>query len=169
MEVNLQALDITALEFWMVSFSCRLLYRHRIFSGSHWIYPGEWQNRESNHCSADILHLACSLYRLLYSCRSQNKLQANKRNGQSQVPVLSAQITIRREMIRRACRVMTGNHLRLSMPAHLRGFGGLEVVCWPLVHKFAGSHPAEAVGFLGRKNPHHAFLRRGSKAVGPMS
>jgi hypothetical protein len=29
--------------------------------------------------------------------------------------------------------------------------GGLEVACWPLVPKFAGSHPAEAVGFLGRK------------------
>ena len=49
------------------------------------------------------------------------------------------------------------------------GFGGLEVACWLLVPKFAGSHPAEAVGFLGRKNPQHAFLRRGSKAVGPMS
>jgi len=40
---------------------------------------------------------------------------------------------------------------------------------WLLVPKFAGSSPAEAVGFLGRKNPQHAFLRRGSKAVGPMS
>ena len=49
------------------------------------------------------------------------------------------------------------------------GFGGLEVACWPLVPKFAGSHPAEAVGFLGRKIPQHAFLRRGSKDVGPMS
>ena len=49
------------------------------------------------------------------------------------------------------------------------GFGGLEVACWPLVPKFAGSNPAEAVGFFGRKNPQHAFLRRGSKAVGPMS
>ena len=27
-------------------------------------------------------------------------------------------------------------------------FGGLEVVCWPLVSKFAGSNPAEVVGFL---------------------
>ena len=45
------------------------------------------------------------------------------------------------------------------------GFGSLEVACWPLVPKFAGSHPAEAVGFLGRKNPQHAFLRRRSKAV----
>ena len=51
----------------------------------------------------------------------------------------------------------------------LSGFGGLEVACWPLEPKFAGSHPAEAVGFLGQKNPQHAFLRRGSKAVGPMS
>ena len=28
-------------------------------------------------------------------------------------------------------------------------FGGLEVACWPLVPKFAGSKPAESVGFLG--------------------
>ena len=49
------------------------------------------------------------------------------------------------------------------------GFGGLGVACWPLVPKFACSNPAETVGFLGRKNPQHAYLRRGSKAVGPMS
>jgi len=36
-------------------------------------------------------------------------------------------------------------------PAILIGFGGLEVACWPLVPKFAGSNPAEAVGFLGAK------------------
>ena len=36
------------------------------------------------------------------------------------------------------------------------GFGGLEVACWPLVPKFAGSNPAEAVGFLKvNKNPQH--------------
>jgi hypothetical protein len=49
------------------------------------------------------------------------------------------------------------------------GFGGLEVACWPLVPDFAGSNPAEAIGVFGRKNPQHAFLRRGSKAVYPMS
>ena len=49
------------------------------------------------------------------------------------------------------------------------GYGGLGVACWPLVPKFAGSNLAEAVGVLGRKSPQHAFLRRGSKAVGPMS
>ena len=31
------------------------------------------------------------------------------------------------------------------------GFGGLEVACWPLVPKFAGSNPAEAVGFFRAK------------------
>ena len=31
------------------------------------------------------------------------------------------------------------------------GFGGLGVAYWPLVHKFAGSNPAEAVGFLRAK------------------
>ena len=51
----------------------------------------------------------------------------------------------------------------------MRSSGGLAVACWPSVPKFAGSNPAEAVGFLGAKNPQHAFLRKGSKAVGPMS
>ena len=43
----------------------------------------------------------------------------------------------------------TVTFLRL-FPAYQRrrsGFGGLEVVCWPLVPKFAGSNPTEAVGF----------------------
>ena len=31
------------------------------------------------------------------------------------------------------------------------GFGDLGVACWPLVPKFAGSNPAEAVGFLRAK------------------
>ena len=31
------------------------------------------------------------------------------------------------------------------------GFGGLEVACWLLVPKFAGSNPAEAVRFLRGK------------------
>ena len=38
----------------------------------------------------------------------------------------------------------------------LSGFGGAEVAFWPLITKFAGSNPAEAVGFLrGDKNPQH--------------
>jgi hypothetical protein len=37
----------------------------------------------------------------------------------------------------------------VSIP--LGGFGGLEVACWPLVPKFVGSNPAEAVGFVRAK------------------
>jgi hypothetical protein len=44
-----------------------------------------------------------------------------------------------------------------------------ELVVWALVPKIAGSNRAEAVGFLGRKTPQRAFLRRGSKAICPMS
>jgi len=52
----------------------------------------------------------------------------------------------------------------------LSGFGGAEVARWPLIHKFAGSNLAEAIGFLkGDKNPQHAFIRKGSKIIGPMS
>ena len=60
----------------------------------------------------------------------------------------------------------------LSNPSILFTFLLINILIYDnslLVPKFAGSNPAEAVGFLGRKNPQHAFLRRGSKAVGPMS
>jgi hypothetical protein len=49
---------------------------------------------------------------------------------------------------------------------HQSGFGGLEVACWPLVPKFVGSHPAEAVilstsSFGGEVKPSvpcHSFM-----------
>jgi hypothetical protein len=69
---------------------------------------------------------------------------------------------------RRTCHTSEERSFRLTY-IDISGFGGLELACWTLVPKSAGSHPAEAVGFLGRKNPQHAFLGRGSKAVGPMS
>jgi hypothetical protein len=40
----------------------------------------------------------------------------------------------------------------------LTGFGGLEVVCWPLVPKFAGSNPAEVIGFLRAKKSSACLL-----------
>ena len=51
-------------------------------------------------------------------------------------------------------------HVGLSQTSDVKrnvsGFGGLEVACWPLVPNFAGSNPAEAVGFLRvNKNPQH--------------
>jgi hypothetical protein len=44
-----------------------------------------------------------------------------------------------------------------------------RIACWPLIPKIAGSLLAEAVRSFGRKNPQHAFLRKGSKAICPMS
>jgi uncharacterized membrane protein (DUF373 family) len=38
-----------------------------------------------------------------------------------------------------------------------------------ILPKVAGSNPAGVVRFFGRKNPQHAFLQRGRKAVCPMS
>ena len=40
-----------------------------------------------------------------------------------------------------------GHHLQRK----ISGLGGLEVACWPLVPKFAGSNSAEAVGFFRAK------------------
>ena len=42
-------------------------------------------------------------------------------------------------------------HLRLSIPQLYSGFGGLEVAFWPLVPKFVGSNPVEAVEFFREK------------------
>ena len=42
-------------------------------------------------------------------------------------------------------------YIYIHVCMYMIGFGGLEVACWPLVPKFAGSNPAEAVGFLRAK------------------
>ena len=39
----------------------------------------------------------------------------------------------------------------LTVTLCISGFGGLEAACWPLVPKFAGSNPAEAIGFFMAK------------------
>ena len=39
----------------------------------------------------------------------------------------------------------------VGMYSKVSGLGGLEVACWPFVPKFAGSNPAEAVGFFRAK------------------
>ena len=56
-----------------------------------------------------------------------------------------------------------GRKFTTDVSVLIDGFGGLVVSMLLLVPEFAGSNPAEAVGFFGRKNPQHAFLRRGSK------
>ena len=56
----------------------------------------------------------------------------------------------------------------LYLYLYLSRFGGLEVACWPLVPKFAGSNPAEAVGFLSAKKSSARLPSEGSKAIGPM-
>jgi hypothetical protein len=43
------------------------------------------------------------------------------------------------------------------------------LVCLLLDSKVMGPNPAKAMDFKGNKNPHHIFLRMGSKAGGPMS
>ena len=48
-----------------------------------------------------------------------------------------------------------GNGLLIAVDSNATssGFGGLELACWPLVPKFAGSNPAEAVEFFRAKKP----------------
>jgi hypothetical protein len=58
----------------------------------------------------------------------------------------------------------------LTLPHATVALGGLVVACLPLDPRFAGSNPAKDDGFLREnKNLQHAFLRRRSKAIDPMS
>jgi hypothetical protein len=44
--------------------------------------------------------------------------------------------------------------LTTTATVDISGFGGLGVACWPLVPKFEGSNPAEALGFFRvKKSP----------------
>jgi hypothetical protein len=46
------------------------------------------------------------------------------------------------------------NYIYMIPPSYVSCFGGLEDACWPLEPKFAGSNPAEAVGFFrAKKSP----------------
>ena len=50
------------------------------------------------------------------------------------------------------CTATNATQTRLGVTyTDISGLGGLEVACWPLVPKFAGSSPAEAVGFFRAK------------------
>ena len=50
----------------------------------------------------------------------------------------------------------THTHIYIKVKVKF-GFGGL-VACWPLVPKFAGSNPTEAVGFFKAKKQSSARL-----------
>ena len=40
------------------------------------------------------------------------------------------------------------SNIKILLISEESGFGSLGVACWPLVPKFEGSNPAEAVGFF---------------------
>ena len=44
-----------------------------------------------------------------------------------------------------------GGNKDITLRGRISGFDGLEVAYWPLVPKFAGSNPTEAVGFFRAK------------------
>ena len=46
--------------------------------------------------------------------------------------------------------VIASSETEVEVNPDFSAVGGLEVACWPLVPKFGGSNPAEAVGFFFR-------------------
>jgi len=65
---------------------------------------------------------------------------------------------------------MTSDTSLLYEQTDTSGFGGLGVSVLTFSTQVRGFKPGRSRRiFKGEKNPQHAFLRRGSKAVGPMS
>ena len=78
------------------------------------------------------------------------------------------------ELLRKICKIVTKLYALTNKllegteePGRLRWSGGSML---PLSNQVRGfKHGRSLQDFSGRKNPQHAFLRKGSKAVGPMS
>jgi hypothetical protein len=116
-------------------------------------------------CQYITMHRLLVLYHYVHCCLLQSVQSTSMSLPRTRQHVFSLSVTHNPYADRR---------LTVGYPTAVRpftsGFGGAEVACWPLIPKFAGSKPDEAVGFLkGDKNPQHAFLRKGSKIIGPMS
>jgi hypothetical protein len=77
--------------------------------------------------------------------KTRNGRRDNGNNGGSKY---------RRKYIKEEWRILKEYGKYAKQRRRESGFGGLEDACWPLVHKFAGSNPAEAVGFFrAKKSP----------------
>jgi len=64
----------------------------------------------------------------------------------------------------------SSNQIYIQIYYQLSGFGGLGVSVLAFGTQVRGFKPGRSRRiFKGEKNPQHAFLRRGSKAVCPMS
>jgi hypothetical protein len=59
--------------------------------------------------------------------------------------------------------------LTTEVTVGLSSFGGLLVTMLAYGTQDCGFKPGRAIGHFGRKNPQHAFLQRGSKAICPLS
>jgi len=122
--------------------TCLAIISHSSRKGTlHWFgflfYHGVWEWKTDNTVEFHVSQDGDVLWRFQYEWTSVS------RNWQGEV-----------RSIQNSCLVFKFFYASYSiffLTFILRGFGGLEVACWPLVPKFAGSHPAEAVAFLGRK------------------
>ena len=104
-------------------------------------------------CTQITLHRQVNIYK-------QNEKQRVSKNGF----ILTYAAETRRMQILETTETNTKN-----FSCYSSGFGGLGVSVLATGTRVRGFKPGQAVGFLGRINPQHAFLRRGSKDVGPMS
>jgi hypothetical protein len=65
---------------------------------------------------------------------------------------------------------MYANGCKMSnslIDSNISRLGGVMVSVLAMDPRFAGLNSADAIYFLGDKNPQHTFLRRGSNAGGP--
>ena len=105
--------------------------------------PGVWQCPKHDH------YLLC-IYHEVWSMCHLTPWKVPDRNVILTPAILTWSVTLNRAKTENIFQQDQGNSFArpFKLTVHLSGFGGLEVACWPLVPKFAGSNPAEAVGFF---------------------
>ena len=81
----------------------------------------------------------------------RNRVEVNLRLNRSQWPLDLRRGSRSVRLLGFRGRILPGAWMSFSCECVYSGFSGLEVACWPLVPKFAGSNPAEAVGFFRAK------------------
>jgi hypothetical protein len=89
-----------------------------------------------------------AIYTLLYSLQWKSRIKLQNYSSAIKRSKTLSSLLLRRTAKWKHAVNKNNNNLRIS------GFGGLEDACWPLVPKFAGSNPAEALGFFrAKKSP----------------
>ena len=144
---------------------------HLIFLGVRWVMWSKFPRKDTEILGATVQNLVimaswCSWFSYMTVVQQWKHIETEVKHQHLNLGTeISSQIYASALPVPEKCqeKLLAWWHFSLLNP-QLNGFGGLEVACWPLVPNFAGSNPAEAVGFFRAKKSSDPWMLRGSRA-----